>query len=137
VYDQFQFDVTMWSDSQVAINWIKTPTYRLKTFVANRVQEIQQLTQPGVWRHCAGVDNPADLCSRGSSADQLISSSLWWSGPEWLKSLSSSSELPVDSHDLAASDRSIVESEFKTQKVSVGLITADSSFSVWLPGSVH
>jgi Pao retrotransposon peptidase len=26
VYDQFQFDVTMWSDSQVAINWIKTPT---------------------------------------------------------------------------------------------------------------
>ena len=131
VFDQFQFDVTMWSDSQVAINWIKTPTHRLKTFVANRVQEIQQLTQPGVWRHCAGVDNPADLCSRGSSADQLISSSLWWSGPEWLKSFSSSSVPPVDSHDLAASDRSIVESEFKTLKVSVGLITADSSFSVW------
>ena len=106
VFDQFQFDVTMWSDSQVAINWIKTPTHRLKTFVANRVQEIQQLTQPGVWRHCAGVDNPADLCSRGSSADQLISSSLWWSGPEWLKSFSSSSVPPVDSHDLAASDRS-------------------------------
>ncbi|KAH8266990.1 hypothetical protein KR044_005609, partial [Drosophila immigrans] len=30
-------------------------------------------------------DNPADLASRGVTSQELIDSSMWWHGPEWLK----------------------------------------------------
>ena len=34
------------------------------------------------WIHCPGLQNPADLASRGAPA--LVNSQLWWSRPEWL-----------------------------------------------------
>ena len=37
------------------------------------------------WGHVHGVDNPADLGSRGSSGSQLHDSQVWWNGPGWLK----------------------------------------------------
>jgi len=45
---------------------------------------IQQLTNPSQWRHCAGTENPADLLTRGVSANDLIESTLWVKGPEFL-----------------------------------------------------
>jgi len=39
-------EVTAWSDSTVALAWIKSQTAQLKTFVANRVVQIQQTTTP-------------------------------------------------------------------------------------------
>ena len=36
------------------------------------------------WRHCPGVDNPADLPSRGADIDELVSNQLWLHGPCWL-----------------------------------------------------
>ena len=48
------------------------------------MQEIQGLTAPEAWRHCPGVDNPADLLSRGASASALTQN-LWTRGPEWLR----------------------------------------------------
>ena len=73
-----------WSDSMIALGWIRGEPYRWKTYVANRVQFIQLSTDPSQWRHVPGLENPADLCSRGCSADTLLSCSLWWSGPDWL-----------------------------------------------------
>ena len=35
--------------------------------------------------HVPGVDNPADIGSRGVKASELKDSRLWWEGPEWLK----------------------------------------------------
>lgn len=73
-----------WSDSKIVLSWIKTPANILKTFVANRVDEIQTLTKHGTWQHVASKDNPADLISRGANPSILKSSNLWWRGPSWL-----------------------------------------------------
>lgn len=81
--------VHAWSDSQIALAWIRKPSSCWKVFVANRVQEIQQKVPPSQWRFCPGNQNPADFVTRGISAVQLRESSLWWNGPHWLQQPSS------------------------------------------------
>lgn len=75
---------TLWSDSMVALGWIRNDPNKWKTFVSNRVTEIQGCSNPTQWRHCPGEDNPADLLSRGLLANDLQGSDLWWHGPQWL-----------------------------------------------------
>ena len=75
-----------WSDSTVALAWIQGDPSRWKPFVANRVCEIQELTDPSLWAHFRGTDNPSDLVTRGYSAERLVSSKLWLGGPDWLSS---------------------------------------------------
>ena len=72
------------TDSVVVLNWIQGSANRLKPFVQNRVLEIPSLFSPGQWRHCPGIDNPADLVSRGMFTEDLIQSDLWLSGPSFL-----------------------------------------------------
>ncbi len=48
-----------------------------KTFVANRVTEIQSLTPPSSWHHCPGHENLADLVSRVVFGDEIVSIKLW------------------------------------------------------------
>ncbi|XP_076176650.1 uncharacterized protein LOC143151436 [Ptiloglossa arizonensis] len=73
-----------WTDSQIVLAWIRERSRRWKTFVANRVSEIQELTGPEVWSHVASGDNPADILSRGADSAALKSDRLWWHGPTWL-----------------------------------------------------
>ena len=75
--------VYMWTDSQVALSWIRSPAFNYKVFVANRVVEIQSLTPPSAWRHCSSAMNMADVLSRGCSLSELVSSN-WFKGPMWL-----------------------------------------------------
>ena len=49
------------------------------------MNEILKRTRKEDWGHVAGVDNPADLGSRGVTASHLRDSKIWWEGPEWLK----------------------------------------------------
>ncbi|GFU01283.1 integrase catalytic domain-containing protein [Nephila pilipes] len=76
----------LWSDSTVALSWIKGDPNRWKTFVCNRTTEILQYTTPSQWRHCTGTDtdNPADHLTRGTFPSQLPSLESWWHGPKWL-----------------------------------------------------
>lgn len=55
--------------------------YLLKTFVQNRVTEINELTGDSLWLHVDGINNPADLVSRGLYIDELKQKDLWWHGP--------------------------------------------------------
>ncbi|XP_075542076.1 uncharacterized protein LOC142576031 [Dermacentor variabilis] len=75
----------LWTDSTVAMYWIKGNAARWKPFVANRVSELQALTDPRDWRHCPGSNNPADLITRGILPSALRESELWWKGPRWLQ----------------------------------------------------
>lgn len=74
----------LWCDSQVTLSWIKGHPHKWKTYVANRVAEIQTITQPLNWRYIKSNDNPADCASRGMYPSDILKHSLWWNGPEWL-----------------------------------------------------
>nr|XP_049463443.1 uncharacterized protein LOC125906840 [Anopheles coluzzii] len=73
-----------WSDSSIVLHWLAANPSRWKTFVANRVSEIQHLTANGKWNHVPGIENPADIISRGMDPAQLQHATLWWNGPNWL-----------------------------------------------------
>ncbi|GFT28340.1 integrase catalytic domain-containing protein [Trichonephila clavipes] len=89
--------VILFSDSTIALSWIKTPPHLLKTFVANRVAKIQELTVNFSWHHISSENNPADLVSRGLSVSDLINSPLWWKGPD--PSIFKNDELLEDIND--------------------------------------
>ena len=71
------------TDSKVVLFWIQGRK-EWKQFVQNRVNEIRELLPVGVWKHCCGADNPADLPSRGVSVVELTCNPVWLKGPIWL-----------------------------------------------------
>uniref|UniRef100_A0A2H1VWV5 SFRICE_018011 n=1 Tax=Spodoptera frugiperda TaxID=7108 RepID=A0A2H1VWV5_SPOFR len=76
--------IIYWCDSSVVLSWLNGNSAKLKTFVANRVAEINELTDSSSWRYVPTDQNPADLISRGVSPDQITNLNLWWSGPNFL-----------------------------------------------------
>lgn len=77
-------DYVLWVDSSAVFFWIRKVPREMKTFVANRVSSIQSNTDINCWRHINGKENPADLLTRGISAQELVDNKLWLHGPEWL-----------------------------------------------------
>ncbi|XP_076381801.1 uncharacterized protein LOC143260421 [Megalopta genalis] len=73
-----------WTDSTIVLNWLNKPPSTLKTFVANRVADIQGKVDISSWRHIRSRDNPADLLSRGITPGKFLNNALWRCGPEWL-----------------------------------------------------
>ncbi|XP_031337238.1 uncharacterized protein LOC116166425 [Photinus pyralis] len=74
-----------WSDSTIALAWIKGDPNRWKSFVTNRVTEINKLVPHHHWKHVRTEENPADILSRGYPASKIQANPIWWNGPEWLK----------------------------------------------------
>jgi hypothetical protein len=76
--------VVFWSDSTVALSWIKMESRVLKEFVANRVATIQKKTEGCQWHHVSGQDNP----SRGVDLRELLKpDNIWFSGHSFLRSV--------------------------------------------------
>lgn len=72
------------TDAQLVLTWLNTPPHILKTFVANRVVTILELSNPQQWHHVTSQENPADCASRGLYPRQLLCHSLWFTGPAFL-----------------------------------------------------
>ena len=73
-----------WSDSMTVLQYIASNTKRFKTYVANRVSIIRELSKVTQWRHISSKLNPADAASRGLQADVFLQSKLWINGPCFL-----------------------------------------------------
>jgi hypothetical protein len=109
-----------WTDSMVVLGWIRGDPARWKQFVRNRVDQIQENTNPAQWKHCAGDSNPADLVTRGISAVELVRSKLWLEGPR---------DLFVHSEDVSSSD--FIDSVEDLECSEVCLSTSTSMQSVF------
>ena len=77
--------VYAWSDSTIVLSWLVGNPRRFKTYVGNRVSHIMELIAPDRWNHVDGLENPADCASRGLLPSELVTHTLWWNGPSWLK----------------------------------------------------
>lgn len=74
-------NVTYWVDSPNVGFWIWGQSREYKPFVANRIGEIHDKSNPDQWCYL----NPADLGTRGMTARELTESSKWWNGPNFLQ----------------------------------------------------
>ena len=129
-------EVLFWSDSINVLCWIRNDVRQFQSFVAHRISEIREATNTEQWQHVPGIQNPADLPSRGVTLDVLKSSDLWWNGPPFL--VASRENWPA-LRDLA---RELFDkSEMKQMRTTHAIVTTDihtefrlhpSHFSSWM-----
>ncbi|KAL9966153.1 hypothetical protein ACROYT_G024179 [Oculina patagonica] len=73
-----------WTDSKIVLGYVNNEARRFHVYVANRVQQIRDLTNPSSWQYIDTENNPADHASRGLTASQLLQGSSWLTGPAFL-----------------------------------------------------
>ena len=77
-------DETFWTDSKVVRAYVRNDARRFHTFVANRVQQIREHSDPKQWKYVESKQNPADDASRGLSPKNISETSRWIRGPAFL-----------------------------------------------------
>lgn len=93
-----------WSNSTVVLHWLSSHPSRWKTFVANRVADVQTRLPNAKWHHVPTLENPADCASRGVVTQAIRSLPLWWHGPTWLRSSESNWPAKSLSHSMSNSE---------------------------------
>lgn len=82
--------VLMWSDSNIALSWIKSVNTNTQVskdgFISRRVELIRKYLCTDNWGYIPSAENPADLLTRGVNAKKLGESPLWWFGPPCIRS---------------------------------------------------
>ena len=73
-----------WTDSMAVLHSIRNKAKRFPPFVANRLAIIEQSTETAHWRYVPSDINPADIASRGVSADNTFRLQTWLEGPLFL-----------------------------------------------------
>jgi len=86
IYDSFAEElkfnqIVLWTDSQITYQWFYSNKIS-KPYVNQRVVEIKSLLPDAYVKLVPGSENPADLLTRGVTADKLAKSSPWSSGSE-------------------------------------------------------
>jgi hypothetical protein len=123
--------VFLWTDSSIVLSWLNSSPNTWKIFVANRVAEIQRLTEVDNWHHIGSKNNPADLVSRGVLPENLIDNHFWFHGPSFLSN--HKTEWPNSLPDETKTNDSEKRTNNKVLAVSVKLelpfLTKYSSFA--------
>ena len=82
----YQFSETVYIvDSIIVRSQIQKESYGFGTFVATRIAEIQEKTNPCQWWWINGNNNPADKVTRPSKPEELDTGSMWQQGPSFLE----------------------------------------------------
>ena len=76
--------IISWVDSSIVYCWILNTHKKYKQFVQTRLDTIRKLLPQTKWQLISSRNNPADIGSRGADIVDLINSSLWYNGPEFL-----------------------------------------------------
>lgn len=87
-------DFTFYSDSQIALAWLKSVTKAVKQWVGARARAVREYTQAEQWRYVRSELNPADVLSRGLFVEDLLKCDLYNSGPAFLLDGSDPGEAP-------------------------------------------
>ncbi|XP_022111402.1 uncharacterized protein LOC110990628 [Acanthaster planci] len=74
-----------WTDSKIVLGYVPNDARRFHVYVANRVQQIRDSSDPNSWQYVDTSCNPADEASRGLMVKQLVEKSCWLTGPEFLQ----------------------------------------------------
>lgn len=117
-------DKYYWCDSQVTLGWLAREACNWKTFVANRVAEIQERSNKDRWHHVRSEDNPADVISRGINPEQLHNCDIWWNGPQWL-SQPTATHVNNDEEDVDDEIIKTIENESRPTMTSLTTVIQD------------
>jgi hypothetical protein len=77
-------EAVFWTDALTVLRYINNEEKKWKIFVANRISEIREHTEPTQWRYVPSHLNPADDATRGLQVQMLCDSSRWLNGPDFL-----------------------------------------------------
>ena len=122
-----------WTDSKVVLGYIGNEAKRFHVFVANLIQQIHDRSSVKEWHYVATTDNPADIASRGITADGLVQCQLWWRGPKFLSShdLPLQTEAPSISTNDPEIRKTIIHSTVSEQHNDADLLSRLNYFSDW------
>ena len=73
-----------WTDSEVVLKYLANESKRFSVFVSNRISIIRNLSNVSQWNYVVGLDNPADILSRGQSLS-MLDLNKWFKGPDMLR----------------------------------------------------
>ena len=73
-----------WTDSSTVLQWLQSAHTEQQVFVANMAAGILENSSMDKLRHVKGIENPADIGTRGMSIKGLKESG-WLNGPAWLQ----------------------------------------------------
>ena len=76
--------IVHWTDSSTVLQWLQEPHKKQQVLVANRAAEILENSSMDQWRHAKGVENTADIGTRGMSIEGF-KESVWLNGPARLQ----------------------------------------------------
>lgn len=126
--------VRCWVDATIVLAWLNQESSHWKTFVGNRVSTIHTLLDKVPWGYVDGLENPADLATRGVQPGDIASSTVWWEGPSWLRQPESSwrSETPPLPDQYPWEEKTILLSNIVTECQELSELTnMANDFSSW------
>ena len=125
-YHKKAFKVT---DSMVVLHWITSNRIVLKTWVRNRVNEINRLVKPSSWKYVESKNMVADIGTRkGAKVCDVVEGSAWINGLPWMSG--PEAEFPMFSlEQLKFCQKDVVECE--KEKFVLGLCNMPVSESFY------
>lgn len=111
IKNEFEEDVKCFTDSTIALSWIKNKSLRNCSYVINRVEKILETTKPSEWYYVNTKKNIADLVTRGCLASELLNNKIWFKGPDF-----------INVATLELDDQNILEEAKNNLKINIKVI---------------